>query len=289
MSMRRIAILAIFLSASLARAQSHPIGAVPINGGGGGGGITGLTPGTVPVAATSSTIADSPITVSGSDCSLAGELSVAEDLYGAPLVVTNLAVEASTDGGTLAAGDYYYYVQAENYIERGPLGTEVHCHLAAPGTCTLTWTRYGEDFALPYVVWRGTTSGGESLQASVSAAGTLVDDGGVSFNDFGPPENGAARHWSVEDQGGYSIEWSDEVYAGFAQITGKETDYSLKVASSLTGSIHTDGAIEIGAAIISSGSGVPSGACNGVALYIRTGSIAATTLYVCNSDVWTPK
>ncbi len=61
-------------------------------------------------------------------------------------------------------------------------------------------------------------------------------------------------------------------------------------ATDVTGTIKKpDGTLTLGSVTISTGTGTPSGGCTTGSLFLRSDGASGTTLYVCESSVWSAK
>lgn len=82
---------------------------------------------------------------------------------------------AVAGGGTFAAGTYFWYVAGITPVGEGAKGTERSQTIAAGGHATLTWTQV--DGYTGYRIYRGTSTGTETLVATVGQVGTYSDTG----------------------------------------------------------------------------------------------------------------
>ena len=87
-------------------------------------------------------------------------------------------------GGTLAAGTYYYCVEASdgNTGDWTTCGNEIAKTVSASGSVTLTGFAVAQDQTNTYRVYRGTTAGGENVYYTVTGATTFTDTGATSTN-----------------------------------------------------------------------------------------------------------
>ncbi len=237
----------------------------------------------------------------------------------------NLVATPLNSGGTLTAGTRCYVVTRMS-VQGGypgpPSNEACATTTGTSGRVLLSWD--SETYITSYapgqgfLVFRGSTGNEAEYTADWATLAnnetTQVTDGGsVSWNPGTFADDAyaiaAGVQWFVPPGTGSLIGSAEigmvntwrthqlETYQGQQIGTSSSDDLQIFVANgdplwrfSQDGSFQIDSAIlKLGTALITSGSAAPSGACAGRVLYVRTGSIAATTLYICNSDVWTPK
>jgi parallel beta-helix repeat protein len=101
------------------------------------------------------------------------------------------STSTSTSGGTLAAGTYYYKVTAlDSYgNETLPSAEASRTTTGSTSTVTVSWTAVPG--AVTYRVYRGTTSGGQSVYYT-SATNSYIDTGSASTAGTVPIANSAA-------------------------------------------------------------------------------------------------
>lgn len=92
---------------------------------------------------------------------------------------TQTTPTASTTGGTLATGTYYYEITAINAIGETTASNEESISVTGPtGMVTINWTESSAG-ATGFRIYRGTSSGGENVLVGTAAAGA------TSFFDYG--------------------------------------------------------------------------------------------------------
>lgn len=92
-----------------------------------------------------------------------------------PTTTALQAVSAVVGGGTFAANTYFWYVAGITPVGEGARGTERSQAIAAGGHAVLIWTDI--DGYSGYRIYRGTSSGAETLVATVGKVSTYTDTG----------------------------------------------------------------------------------------------------------------
>lgn len=113
--------------------------------------------------------------------------------------LTGLAAAASTTGGTLAAGSYYYKVTALNAAGETAGSTEVSVTTTgSTGSVSLTWNAPGNPATQPitgYRIYRGTSAGGESVYFT-STTNSFTDTGAAGTAGTVPSSNTTGTSWT---------------------------------------------------------------------------------------------
>ena len=105
---------------------------------------------------------------------------------------------ASSSGGSLATGTYYFEVSAIAGSEEVQLSNEKSKAVTGPnGKVTVTWTAIPG--AASYRVYRGTSSGGENKYHTVTSGTSYVDTGGGTTGS--PPQSQTSFTYTLSDLG----------------------------------------------------------------------------------------
>lgn len=139
-----------------------------------------------------------------------GELEWKSTVIPAPYIKS--ATPSTIAGGSLAAGTYYYVVTAFKAITATPTygetvkSNEVNAQLASTGKITLSWSK--NESCDGYRIYRGTTTGGETLIRELSGSDkTSWDDTGIYTPGVTTPPttNTATKRppYSIADTAGY--------------------------------------------------------------------------------------
>lgn len=132
-----------------------------------------------------------------------------------PLLSTPVGVTATADTstGSLAAGTYWYRVEAtatgyQNNTIRSAAASQVECVLPNTGQCTIAWTAVTN--ATGYRVY-GRATGGQTLY--FTTAGTSLSDTGTA-GTAGTPGTGSRPQIKnlIELKGGYDVVIEDNIF-----------------------------------------------------------------------------
>lgn len=105
---------------------------------------------------------------------------------------TGLAGTASTTGGSLATGTYFYVVTALNETGETKASSEISVPVTGPtGSVALSWNPVAR--ATGYRVYRGTSAGGENV--SYTSTTNSFTDTGAAGAAGSPPSVGTAKIW----------------------------------------------------------------------------------------------
>jgi len=146
--------------------------------------------------------------------------SITTPCAGAPM---NLAGTASTSGGSLASGSYFYEVTAVSSGRESTVSSEINPTVTGPtGSVSLSWNAVAG--ASSYRIYRGTTSGGESVYYTSST--TSYTDTGSTGTSASPPAPAGMCTYAYTYSGGQ--------LATFTDPTGATTTYTYNATGLLS-------------------------------------------------------
>ena len=133
----------------------------------------------------------------------------------------NLDGTASSSGGSLASGTYYYEVTAFSAAGEFTASTEIHKTVTGPtGSVALTWTSV--PWATSYRLYRGTSTGAENKYFTVTPVGgstqSLTDTGTTGASATPPAQSGTCLYY-------YSYSGTPARLASFTDPTAATTTY----------------------------------------------------------------
>jgi RHS repeat-associated protein len=148
--------------------------------------------------------------------------SITAPCAGAP---PNFSGTASSTGGSLATGTYYYEVTAVSSGRESPVSSQINKAVTGPtGSVALTWT------ALPgatsYKIYRGTTSNGENTYYT-STTNSFTDTGAAGTSGTPPAASGVCTYSYTYNANGQLASFTDPT-------SGQPTNYGYNAAGLLS-------------------------------------------------------
>jgi RHS repeat-associated protein len=147
--------------------------------------------------------------------------SITAPCSGAP---PNFSGSASSTGGSLATGTYYYEVTAVSSGRESPASSEISKAVTGPtGSVSLTWTPIPG--ATSYKIYRGTTSGGENTYYTNPTA-SFTDTGGAGTSGSPPGASGTCTY-------SYTYNASNQLASFTDPASGQPTNYAYNASGLL--------------------------------------------------------
>ena len=170
-----------------------------------------------------------------------------------------------SSGGTLADATYYYKIAATSASGESLPSTEASIATTGGGTSkvTLSWTSVAG--ATGYKIYRGSSSGGEQLLATVGAVTTYTDDGSLTPSGAAPPTTDASSGVGVAVAVDVAVVDTEAYLAGNASL----------VASSVTVETTAPGPSSFAARSTSGAGGSGVGVAGSIAVNVVTNGASA--------------